>query len=241
MNRSDEKSASSSEAAVFTRTLAGLKRRGCGILLVGPRCDDALDRACDRFLGESRERPRRRLLVCTDASGHDRLSNHAPFPAPETSSETVRVVDRTTRTRSASGAATSVAAGTPDADVTAVRVTDESLPALDDAIVECIDEFRAVSGGLDPAELRVCVDSVAPLVEDHGAEAVFRFLRVLAARVRCDGGMGHFHLPTDANLDLVRTLAPVFDAVVEVRCRRGDAEQRWHLQEQDVTTRWLSL
>lgn len=125
--------------------------------------------------------------------------------------------------------------------MTAVRVTDESLPALDDAIVECIDEFRAVSGDLDPAELRVCVDSVVPLVEEHGAEAVFRFLRVLTARVRCDDGMGHFHLPTDVNSDLVRTLAPVFDAVVEVRCRKGYAEQRWHLQEQDVTTRWLSL
>ncbi|WP_227354560.1 DUF7504 family protein [Haladaptatus salinisoli] len=211
-------------AAVFTRTLAGLKRRGSGLLLIGP--EPVMERACGRFLGESETEPRRRLFVRT-RGGHACL--HEP------SAGGVKVVERATHTRSA----TATQSGGCGTDTTVV--TSPSLPSLGIAIAEAIDEFERESGGLTSGELRVCFDSLTPLLEEHSRESVFRFLHVLTARIRNVNGMAHFHLPAEMDSTVVRALSPAFDAVVEVRAKGDVAEQRWHLVRQDVTTGWLSL
>ncbi|WP_227376640.1 DUF7504 family protein [Haladaptatus halobius] len=211
-------------AAVFTRTLAGLKRRGSGLLLIGP--EPVMEQACGRFLGESETEPRRRVFVRT-RGGH--THSHEP------SAGSVKVVERATHTRSA----TAISSGGCETDTTVVTST--SLPSLGITISEAIDEFERESGGLASGELRVCFDSLTPLLEEHSRESVFRFLHVLTARIRNVRGMAHFHLPADMDSMVVRTLSPAFDAVVEV-CATGEvAEQRWHLVRQDVTTGWLSL
>lgn len=211
-------------AAVFTRTLAGLKRRGSGLLMVG--AEPVMKQACGRFLGESKTEPRRRLFVRT-RGGH--THSH------ELNSGSVKVVERATHTRSA--AATS----NDEHEANTTVVTSTSLPSLGIAISEVVDEFERANGGLASGELRVCFDSLTPLLEEHSRESVFRFLHVLTARIRNVHGMAHFHLPAEIDSMVVRTLSPAFDAVVEVRATGRAAEQRWHLVRQDVTTNWLSL
>ncbi len=230
-NRGETSSYTSETAAIFTRALAGLKRRGSGLLLVGPQ--PAMQQACQRFLGESQTEPRQRLFVRTDGDCH-----HArEVSAGEPSASSTKVIERTTHTRSATTVPTINHGDEPET----TTVTSDSLPGLGIAISEAIEGFERERGELESGELRVCFDSLVPLLEDFGDEAVFRFLHILTARIRHVNGMAHFHLPAEMDSKIVRTLAPVFDAVVEVRTAGGEPQQRWQLVQQDVTTDWLSL
>lgn len=241
-----ENSASASEtAAVFTRTLAGLKRRGSGLLLVGPQ--PAMDEACNRFLGESQTEPRQRLLVRTDGDSHhaDEACTGLGSAVDCTGGSndgTTKVIERVTHTRGAAIVSNSRRKKTgTDTEPETTVLTSRSLPRLGITISEVIDEFDQGCSGLESGELRVCFDSLIPLLEEYDQEAVFRFLHILTARVRNVNGMAHFHLPAEMDSTIINTLAPVFDAVVEVRTTGGVAEQRWRLVQQDVTTDWLSL
>ncbi|WP_435153599.1 DUF7504 family protein [Haladaptatus sp. DFWS20] len=243
--RGENSTSASETAAVFTRTLAGLKRRGSGLLLVGPQ--PAMDEACNRFLGESQTEPRQRLLVRTDGENHH---THAACAGLGSATDctsgsndgTTKVIERVTHTRGAAMASNAgyEGAGTDTEPETTV-LTSRSLPRLGITISEVIDEFDRECGGLESGELRVCFDSLTPLLEEYDQESVFRFLHILTARIRHVNGMAHFHLPAEMDSTIINTLAPVFDAVVEVRTTGGLAEQRWQLVQQDVTTDWLSL
>ncbi|GAA0200626.1 hypothetical protein ACFFQF_01175 [Haladaptatus pallidirubidus] len=243
-NRGENSAHSSETAAIFTRTLAGLKRRGSGLLLVGPQ--PTMGKACERFLGESKTEPRYRLFVKTDGA-----NSHAHEACNRVSlgsnDGNVKIIERATHTRSATvantnhdGASHDIGHGSDDKSETTV-LTSGSLARLGITISEAIDEFERESGGLQSGELRMCFDSLVPLLEEYNHEAVFRFLHILTARVRNVNGMAHFHLPTEMDSTTAIMLAPVFDAVVEVRTTGGEPVHRWQLVRQDVTTDWLSL
>lgn len=220
----------SGTTAAFSQALASLKRRGSNLLLVGNGGTEAQLAACSRLLGEGPDR--RRLFVFTDraSSIDDRL------PPVERGRESVWVVDCTSETRSAAAASTGASGG-----ATRRAVPLDDLVALGEAVSEAVDALDGVAGGLDPAELRVCFDSLRPLLAEHDEQRVFRFLHALTGDVRGARGMGHYHLPVDYGSDAVRVLEPLFDAVVEVRIREGHAQQRWHLRDRDITTDWLPL
>lgn len=221
----------SDEAATFTRALASMKRRGSNILVVGACDTDPQVVACRRLLGDAPQR--RRLFVFTH-DGHGVEERLAPA---ERDASTVRVVDCASTTRSTAAGATPA---TPDAAVPRTDAPLDDLATLGREIGAAIDRFDAERGGLDPAELRVCVDSLCPLLAEHDDRQVFRFLHALTSDVRRVCGMGHYHLPVTYGADAVSLLAPLFDAVVEVRAR-PDPEQRWHLPDHEFTTDWLSL
>lgn len=223
------------EAAAFTRALAALKRRGSNLLLVGAAGEPQLA-ACSHLLGDAVE-PRRRLFVFTDAG--DGIGSRLPESARRRDAVTV------IRRRSLTRGATEANGTTTEADgampVPERTVEDDRLAALGDAIVDAIVEFDEVTAGLAPAELRVCVDSLRPLLSDHSEETLFRFLHVLTGEIRRVNGMGHFHLPIERDERPVRLLSPLFDAVVEVEGSDGGMKQRWHLRDGDLTTDWLDL
>ncbi|GKZ13399.1 hypothetical protein HAL_12800 [Haladaptatus sp. T7] len=185
-----------------------------------------MQRACERFLGDATETPRRRVFVRTDGECHH---THAG------AHEDTKFIEQVTDTRS-TAAVSNVG---NRADTTVLRT--QKLAPLGIEISGAIDEFERECGPLAPGELRVCFDSLTPLIEEHDPESVFRFLHVLIGRIMTVNGMGHFHLPAEMDSTIVRTLLPVFDAAVEVRVNGSNAEQRWHLVERDVTTEWLSL
>lgn len=254
--RGEERRGSSEAIARFRRRLAELKRSGCNILLVGT---EALDAACERLLGESSAGPRYRLFVTADAgpaTAHAKLDSAQPGPYRDAAAVVNWDVDvrggTATETGEWNGEMNDEWVKEPDAETTVrhadgppfrERFVDGGLRDLGTAIEETVESFEAEAetGELSPAELRLCFDSVTPLVTDHDYRDARRFLLGLTETVERVDGMAHYHLPADYDSETVETLAPLFDAVVEVRHGEGQPEQRWHLTDSGMTTDWLPL
>lgn len=126
-------------------------------------------------------------------------------------------------------------------DADDVALVDGSVTDLGVAISHAIGQLASVAGGLEPGELRVAFDCVAPLLSRYDEETVFRFLHLLANEIRAVDGMGHVRLPGPADAPTARLLAPLFDAVVELRADESGPQQRWHFRDADVTSRWLPV
>lgn len=118
---------------------------------------------------------------------------------------------------------------------------DDPLGSLGTAVVGAIDDLEAAADGFDPGQFRLCVDSVAPLLENHSLENVFRLLHVLTVRVGAAGGIGHYHLPRERGHEAVGPLETLFDAVVELRIGEEGVEQRWELRDRDVESGWVNV
>lgn len=225
-----------SRAGAFAQALAGLKRRGSGLLVVGAACSETHVGVCRRLLGDDASGDRRRLVVLTDG---------VPGAGARTGGgdeSTLQVVDRRPTTRGAASAATEGSSGPSD------------LETLRRETLAAIESFEREADGLAPAELRVCVDSLRALVDGHSEEEVRSFLAAVVEETRSRGGMCHVHLPASADSEAVERFADLFDATVEVRAvDRGvdehavdlsgpvAVEQRWHLRDEDIETGWLPL
>jgi hypothetical protein len=226
----------------FARALDELKRRGSNLLVVGPPSEHARSAICRRLLGDSTAGDRRRLFVVTD--GESSCVDRCDGPI---SPATARVVERTTPTRGATVTAAagggSVTTATESATEGPARreVSADRLGTLAAAINEEVLAFLQHTDGFESSELRLCFDSLTPLVAEYDATDVRRFLDVVTSRVHSCDGMAHYHLAADRRDDAVRDLAPLFDAVVELRMEDGVLEQRWHVTHHGVVTDWLPL
>lgn len=208
------------EQASFAQTLGSLKQEGSNILLVGRETADAHTTICDRLLGESGDASRYRLLVTDERE-------RASETRGESDDDTVREIDYSELEFTGSGNA-DLSGRTP-------------LGTLGIEIIETIDELEAAADGLEPSQLRVCLDSLVPLLEDHRAEKVFRLLHMTTSRVGHVQGMGHYHLSLERDHEAVHLFEPLFDAVVEIRVRDGTHEQRWELRDNETTTDWIPV
>jgi hypothetical protein len=150
---------------------------------------------------------------------------------------TVRTLSYDCPTRGAA-AATPVEGGPTDA---VTGVSQPELATLCRRIESVIAEIADEGTGLGPAELRVCFDSLVPLLETFEERDVFAFLHALTAATSDVGAMAHYHLPVPADDPLVRTVAPLFEAVIELRVTSRGPEQRWRLTDEDVVTEWLPV
>lgn len=221
------------ETATFAQALASLKRQGSNLLLVGPAYEEAHLPASRRLLGtEEGETERTRLLVVTDGSASDerRLGDISPG--------TVRTIRYEAPTRGGATTAT-----TPDSAGSGSDTATHppSLASLCRSIDGTVGDLAAERGELAPAELRVCFDSLVPLLETFEEREVFTFLHALTGVTRAVGAMAHYHLPVERDDPLVRTLTPLFDAVIELRMGPEGPQQRWRLTDEDVVTEWLPV
>ncbi|SEO35111.1 hypothetical protein SAMN04487948_1029 [Halogranum amylolyticum] len=217
----------------FARSLQELKRRGSNLLVVGSPAEQARDAATRRLLGDGVAETRRRLFVFTDATHADaRIGHGAVGP------ETVRVIDRTTQTRTTAAAVPSTS--TPGR-IARRQLETTRLGSLAWCIQEEIETFERHAGGFSNGELRLCFDSLAPLLSEHDATAVRRFVQTVGNRVRASSGMAHYHLPLSRSEPIVETLAPGFDAVIQLRVRDGLPEHRWTLQDGALESSWIPL
>ena len=223
-----------SETALFAQALSALKRRGSNVLVVGEGRDCSQLDACRRLLGDATAGPRHRILVST-AEGID-IDRRLPTEEPRSGS--ITLVDRAIKTRSATAAESPSTSSI--GSVSTKLVEDGELGSLGEATAEAIATVEA-EGPLAPAELRVCVDLLTPLLDEHDEQDVSEFLRTLGEEIRRVNAMGHVHLPVEYGSEPVETLAPAFDAVVELRVSGEESEQRWHLQDEGITTDWLTL
>lgn len=217
------------ETAAFTQALASLKRRGSNLLVVGAASGETHADTCSRLLGDS-QAGRTRVFVSTDG--------HCGAADREARASDDWLVEYDAPTRGAAAAASPSPDG-PTLSDPATTVSVDDLSSLGQAVGTAIEE--AGGDSFAPAELRLCFDSLGPLVEEHDEQDVFRFLHALTSEVRSVRGMGHYHLPVAFDTRTVRTLRPLFDAVVEIRSQGDDSQQRWHLSEADITTDWLDL
>jgi hypothetical protein len=202
----------------FSQSLAALKQRGCSLLITGSVRDGTHLRVSRRLMGEG-DITRRRLVVITDGNG--RGDRRPDGPVDE---DTYRVIDRRPAMRS----------------VTSCMCAAQSsldMSALERDTIEAIDDFDDAAGGLDSAELRVCIDSLRPLVDRHGLAGVEPFLTTVTERIHETSGMGHVHFPIDLDCVTVSRLSPLFDVIIEIR----PGEHRWHLLEDDILTEWLAV
>lgn len=218
------------DEAAFAQSLSALKDRGSNLLVVGAAIDGAHREACDRLLGEATGEPRRRVFVRTDGAGDCGLG-----VPPGASPVDTRVVEYATETRSAA------VATNPGTEAHTTRIEDGRLDGLATAVVDDVDELAETSGDPEPAELRLCFDSLMPLLAEHDLEEVSRTLDSITARIREYRGMGHYHLPVDPDDRAVRLLEPLFDAVIELRLRDGRVDHNWRLVGRDVESGWLPL
>jgi hypothetical protein len=210
------------ESTTFSQELSALKREGSNILLVGDETDATHVCACRRLLGNASDDPRHRLLVFTEEyDACERLSDGV--------GDSARVIFQ------------QVDGPSDHSCLEESVVHSRLLSALGKEIIASVDEFEEGSDGLDPAELRICVDSLAPLLDEHAPENVFRLLHMVTSRVRQASGMGHFHLNVDRDDDAVHLLEPLFDAIVEVRTDGETTEHRWHLRDREVSSGWIDL
>lgn len=215
-----ERGGAAAERADFAQTLATLKREGSNVLLVGAVPTDAHGTLCHRLLGDPGDESRYRLFV---TGGCER----GPGTALADDGATVRTVDYSSLEPTATGGA-EPSGRTP-------------LGTLGIEIADAVDEFEGAADGLEPSQLRVCVDSLVPLLEEHTAEKVFRLLHMTTSRVVDVRGMGHYHLPLERDHEAVRLFEQLFDAVVEIRARAGGYEQRWDLRNRETATDWLPV
>ncbi|MFC6905079.1 DUF7504 family protein [Halalkalicoccus tibetensis] len=221
------------ETTALVQELDALKGRGSNLLVVGSRMPAAHEAACRQFLGEAAMEARRQLFVladpCTPAT--ERISGGEPGRSA--------VIRHDAASRSA--AAMSGDAAVPNDTAVPERRIEGDLGALGLAVSEAIAEFEVTSGGLSPAELRLCFDSLTPLISEHDSETAFRFLHLLTRRVRTVDGMAHYHLTAERSNRTVALLEPLFDAVIELCLRDDELYQRWYLRDSGLTTGWLQL
>ncbi|MDL5362030.1 hypothetical protein [Halalkalicoccus sp. NIPERK01] len=219
------------ETTALVQELDALKQHGSNLLVVGSRMPAAHGAACRQFLGEATTQARRRLFVLADPCTPE--SGRLPTGSDDPNRYSVIRYDATSRSAAAAAA--------PSSTPVPERRVEGGLGSLGLDISEAIAEFEATSGGLTPAELRLCFDSLTPLVSEYDPESLFRFLHLLTHRVRSVDGMAHYHLTTDRSNRTVALLEPLFDAVIELCLREDTLYQRWYLRDSGLTTGWLQL
>ncbi|WP_115863040.1 DUF7504 family protein [Halorussus litoreus] len=220
----------SGEDTRFRRWLADLKQAGSNILITGEVPDEVSARATRTLFG--RDLRRFRVLALTDQSVTN-VDARLPDDASSDDSSTW-IIDQRRGERSVPATA-----GTLTSELGSLQLDD--IQQLRNEIQTAISFYDENADGLDPAELRVGVDSLFPLLEED-REATQRALRTLGATVRGVQGMAHYHLRVSEDDEIVDELMPLFDARIELRKRpRRTPEQRWYAPEFDAKTPWMEL
>jgi hypothetical protein len=214
----------------FSKWLANLKQVGSNLLITGEVPDTVSARATRYLFGRADRRFR--VLALTDQTAGNaatRLPDDASAEDP-----TTWVVDERRAERSAPATASGA---TAELD----PVGSDGARRLCNEIEAAVDFYDEYADGLEPAELRLGVDSLFPLLQDDSASAE-HVLRRIGSTVRDVYGMAHYHLRVPADAAVVEDLMPLFDARVELRKRpRRTPEQRWYAPELDATTPWMEL
>lgn len=220
----------------FEHALTELKEEGSSLLVVGTVPDQLFGEVTDSLLGDPNSGPRRRLFVTTEdkvADIRSRIPEHSILPPRQG----VRVITISETARSTAA----TASGSGNDAIPISQVAADEIDTLAQDILENIDEFDRLAAGLEPAELRVSIEPLTTLIDTHGQEAVFRMVHLLNHIVREKHGMAHYHLPVERESGVVRMFAPLFDAIIELRLKDDRLQQRWHLQDPEITSDWVEV
>lgn len=209
------------------------KTRGCSVLVAGDVPDAVVDRQVADLLGrEPGSRLRVLGLVDRDVEvARARLRNTARGRRPAT------VVTAAEPARSAA-ANPGIDGGAAELDL---RWTDGGIDAFEAELLDAIEDLARPHAPLDAAVLRVCVDSLCPLVREYGVEPATEFVSTVTAAVRERRGMVHVVSQGASGDDLPEPLAAEHDVLVDLRVTERGTEQRWRVPEFDVDIGWHAL
>lgn len=233
----------SSADGEFAGELRQLKREGASVLVVGTIQPEQREDVCTRLFGHASDEQRRRIAVsATDRSAWQPSNDDEPTPA------TFRHITYDAPARGATTSHTGptdtgrepTTATTHSPSVVSSHSEARTLAELGIAISSAIEYFDTDANGLEPAELRLGIDSVLPLLEAYDRENVFTFLHLVNGRVTDVDGMIQCHLPVERDATVVSVLSPLFDVVLEVRERADGYEERWSLKDGDLESSWIS-
>ena len=215
----------------FSDKLAQLKRKGASVLVVGTVQPHQCQDTCQRLLGYPSDRVRRRVLVSTTEGSHA-VSHHVDDSSPEA----LASISYDAQARSV---ATTTPAASPSIEPSTADI--DTLADLGIAISTAIESFEDTTDVLEPAEVRVGIDSLLPLLEEYDDQQVFKFLHLVNGRTKTVNGMAHYHLPVERDARIVSVLAPLFDVVVELRGHDGTCQERWVIDGGADSSGWLSV
>lgn len=219
-------------------SLCRLKRTGGNVLVVGAVPDALVDTISARLLGG----PERRAIFAL----LDREVNVVADRLSATRASNARVLNHASATTARSASAASVTRERerqgnrePASGPTVTAVTGD-LEDLAAAIETTLAE-AAATGGLEPGDVRLCVDSLRPILEESDADGPPAVLAEMCESATNAGTLAHYVLPLARESDPVRTIEPVFDATVELRVNGTVPEQRWHVHESAYATEWFPV
>lgn len=230
----------------FATALSRLKQQGSALLVVGNVTQEIHQLACRQLMGDP-SMHRQRLFVVTDESSTDVQTALA-----DGTHHRDHVIDYVTNYRSATESGSSTHCSATETGLTSATETGietatasyssvSSLPDLVAGIVGTIQDIARDAEPLTQGELRVCIDSLSPLVEPNHREVLLRLVWYTAIVTRRRQGMVHIHLPVARRTELASLFEPLIDAVVELRVTDGVPQQRWHLIDATVTSDWTGL
>ncbi|MFD1512542.1 DUF7504 family protein [Halomarina rubra] len=212
----------------FRESLLELKREGCRILITGEVDASIRARRSRQLFGEATNRHR---ILASTTLGEDDIAEHLPgeHPLSRSGTEVIRLDD----IRSVSVAETY---STPSH----LEASNE-FAAFQWRIIDAIARHR-VDHAPAPAELRVGVATLAPLVDEYSAETIREFVHLVGKETVESRGMAHFALGLDARRPIASRLLPLMDIHVQLRQREGEPpEHRWTLLNHNIHTEWLPL
>jgi len=230
-------------AESFAARLADLKRTGCAVLVRGDA--RGTNGVCDRLLGDP-SLDRRHVIVST--SDPDRALTVRD--GRDLSTDQFGVVDASAGeyTRSAV-ATTGSTAGLPEPTTADDwRTTVEDRTAFPDVLAAVDDHVeRLFPREPGSGELRVCLHTFDALLDavgggDASEEELFRFIQLLAARVRDRNGILHAHVSAGIPDRHFAVYEPLFDATIDAEARPGGGvRQKWRLHDSGLESAWLTL
>jgi hypothetical protein len=212
--------------------LKELKQTGSTLLVTGTVGERTAAYASSNLFGDPEASPpRKRVLALTDGS---RAQTRAHFQGTGVQTKSQNwVIDLQEQERSIPA--------TASPNLPALEREPNSLTALQSELQNAIDWFAR--GGLEPAELRVGIDSLSYLLDEYSLAEVERLVASISASVKVDNGMSHFiyQRDPDENRETIQKLMAYCDAEIQLRKRNGNpAEQRWRIPEVG-TTGWTRL
>lgn len=217
--------------SAFRDALHTLKQRGCTLLVTGRVPDEVTETTVINLLGDGLEgRARVFALLDRDAStARERLALAGPNLDPAAVVST------------ADGARTVAADASGSDPRLRVRPAADDPKRLRKAVTDAIETVARRHAPLDPGTLRVSVDSLRPLLDDHDLATVEAFVDGVGEATRRANGMAHFVLPAAPTADPVRRVARRFDVVVDHRVHEGVPQHRWRLRDAGIETQWAPL
>lgn len=230
----------------FLGLLNELKATGCNLLVVGDGPRQTLTRASEQLLGDAAA-IRYRLIAVTDAPAQsvaERLPDRES--TPRSIGDTTHVLTHAGLPRSVTGTSNSDDGSDKLEHVKETQIADPELCGLQAALVDGIEAFADSATRLRPGDLRVGIDSLGSLLDSYDEQVVRRCLDTVGRHVRKYDGMAHYILPKAYDSDRVQSIVNEFDAVIEIRPvstdeHGHDAEERWHVPDQNLTMNWTPL